>query len=87
MTDIPTNHLRQHLAEILRRVAAGESFRVTRRGRVLAVVVPPGGDVLRLSKVHIGVGTRITADALTEDGGVVHTYTIDRTSNTEENHK
>lgn len=41
MTDIPTNHLRQHLAEILRRVAAGESFRVTRRGRVLAVVVPP----------------------------------------------
>ena len=41
MTDIPTNHLRQRLAEILRRVAAGESFRVTRRGRVLAVVVPP----------------------------------------------
>lgn len=41
MTDIPTNALRQHLAEILRRVAAGESFRVTRRGRVLALLLPP----------------------------------------------
>lgn len=76
MTDIPTNALRQHLAEILRRVAAGESFRVTRRGRALAVLSPPGGDVLRLSKVHIGVGTRITAGVPEEDGGVVHTYTI-----------
>lgn len=41
MTDIPTNALRQHLAKILRRVAAGESFRVTRRGRALGVLSAP----------------------------------------------
>ncbi len=38
--------MRNHSGEILRRVEAGESVRVTNNGRVAAVIVPPTADVL-----------------------------------------
>ena len=45
--------LRQHASELLRRVSAGERIEVTRHGRVVAVLSPPGegeGVVARLER-------------------------------------
>jgi prevent-host-death family protein len=38
---IPHRELRNNSAEILRRVAAGESFEITNHGEVVAVLGPP----------------------------------------------
>lgn len=41
MSTIAHRELRNQSAEILRRVAAGESFEITNHGRVVAMLVPP----------------------------------------------
>ena len=49
MERIGVRELRQRASEWLRRVAQGESFEVTDRGRPVALLVPaPGGDPLDL---------------------------------------
>ncbi len=42
MERIPHRRLRNDSSEILRRVAAGESFEITNKGEVVAVLTPPG---------------------------------------------
>lgn len=42
MTTIPHRELRNNSSEILRRVAAGESFEITNHGVVVARLSPPG---------------------------------------------
>ena len=46
MSTIPHRELRNHSSEILRRVAAGETIRVTNNGEIAAVLVPPTGTPL-----------------------------------------
>ena len=47
MQQIGVRELRQHASRWLARVAAGESFEVTERGRPVALLVPlPGGNGL-----------------------------------------
>lgn len=41
VTTIPHRELRNNSSEILRRVAAGETFEVTNNGKVVAIVSPP----------------------------------------------
>lgn len=41
--DIGVRELKDHLSEVLARVARGETVTVTRRGRRIAEIVPPGG--------------------------------------------
>lgn len=41
MERIPHRELRNNSAEILRRVARGESFEITNHGEVVAVIEPP----------------------------------------------
>ncbi len=48
MERIAHRDLRNQSAEILRRVAAGESFEVTNHGDVVAVLSPPGTVPLRV---------------------------------------
>ncbi len=42
MTEIPLRELRNEVSAVLRRVEAGESLRVTVRGRAVADLVPVG---------------------------------------------
>jgi prevent-host-death family protein len=42
MIDVSVSELRRLLPEYLTRAARGTPVRVTRRGRVIAVIVPPG---------------------------------------------
>jgi prevent-host-death family protein len=46
METVTHREMRNHSGEILRRVEAGESVRVTNNGRVAALIVPPGRDPL-----------------------------------------
>ncbi len=46
MERIPHRELRNNSAEILRRVAAGESFEITNHGKVVAVLRQPSEDDL-----------------------------------------
>lgn len=46
MATIPHGELGDRSGEVLRRVAAGETFEVTRHGEVAALIVPAGGTVL-----------------------------------------
>jgi prevent-host-death family protein len=46
MDTITHRELRNHSAEVLRRVEAGESLQVTNNGRPAARIVPTGGTVL-----------------------------------------
>lgn len=46
---IPHRELRNNSAEILRKVAAGESFEITNHGEVVAMLVPPGLRPLRVT--------------------------------------
>lgn len=46
METVTHREMRNHSGEILRRVDAGESIRVTNNGRVAAVIVPPAADAL-----------------------------------------
>lgn len=48
MERIAHRDLRNSSAEILRRVAAGESFEVTNHGEVVAVLSPPGTVLMRV---------------------------------------
>jgi antitoxin (DNA-binding transcriptional repressor) of toxin-antitoxin stability system len=50
MQRIGVRELRQHASRWLARTAAGESFEVTDRGRLVALLVPPpaGGSLARL---------------------------------------
>ncbi|MBI5850501.1 MAG: type II toxin-antitoxin system prevent-host-death family antitoxin [Planctomycetes bacterium] len=50
MTRIAIQDLKRRLAEVLRRVEAGESFEVTRHGRVVASLTPHVED----SRLHRG---------------------------------
>jgi prevent-host-death family protein len=43
MTDVSVRELKSRLSEYLRRSEGGESFRVTRRGKVIGVLSPPNG--------------------------------------------
>ncbi len=51
MTSVGIRELRQRASELLRRVAAGESFEVTDRGRPVAVLapLPDAGPLARLT--------------------------------------
>lgn len=46
MDTVSHREMRNNSGEILRRVEAGESVRVTNNGRVAALIVPPAGDTL-----------------------------------------
>jgi prevent-host-death family protein len=46
MNTVTHREMRNNSGEILRRVEAGESVRVTNNGRVAAVIVPPATDAL-----------------------------------------
>jgi prevent-host-death family protein len=59
---IPHRELRNNSAEILRRVANGESFEITNHGEVVAVLAPP--------RPHLG-GLRVVKPA-TRRGGWSH---------------
>lgn len=48
MEEITHRQMRNDSAEVLRRVAAGESLLVTNNGQPAAVIAPPQGDVLAL---------------------------------------
>ena len=41
MTEIGVHEARTHLSKLLKRVENGESFSITNRGKVVAVMVPP----------------------------------------------
>lgn len=51
---IPHRELRNNSAQILRKVAAGESFEITNHGDVVAVLVPPG-----LRSLKVTAATRV----------------------------
>jgi len=44
MREVPQRELRNEIAKVLREVAAGESVRITVRGRPVAELVPIGDD-------------------------------------------
>lgn len=46
MDTVTHREMRNNSGEILRRVEAGESVRVTNNGRVAALIVPPAADAL-----------------------------------------
>jgi prevent-host-death family protein len=46
MESVTHREMRNNSGEILRRVDAGESIRVTNNGRVAALIVPPAADAL-----------------------------------------
>lgn len=48
MESIAHRELRNNSGEILRRVAAGESFAVTNNGTTAALLIPPGGTPLEV---------------------------------------
>lgn len=48
MREITHRQMRNESAEVLRRVAAGETILVTNNGRPAAVIGPPPGDALSL---------------------------------------
>ena len=52
MERITHHQLRNASAEILRRVAAGETVLVTNHGEAVAVIGPPAGDVLASLSAH-----------------------------------
>ena len=41
MTEIGVHEAKTHLSKLLKRVENGESFSITNRGKVVAVMVPP----------------------------------------------
>ena len=43
MTEIGVHEAKTHLSRLLKRVENGESFSITNRGRVVAVMAPPRG--------------------------------------------
>ncbi|WP_169799302.1 type II toxin-antitoxin system Phd/YefM family antitoxin [Nocardioides jensenii] len=51
MERIPHRQLRNQSAEVLRRVAGGESFEITNHGEVVAVLRPPTSDDLWESEI------------------------------------
>ena len=72
MTEIGVHEVKTHLSRLLKRVENGESFSITNRGKVVAVMVPPceieqveGNDAysrlieLRV-KFPIGTGREVT---------------------------
>ena len=41
MTEIGVHEAKTHLSKLLKRVENGESFSITNRGKVVAVMIPP----------------------------------------------
>ena len=58
MTEIGVREAKTHLSRLLKRVENGESFSITNRGKVVAVMVPPGDDVGQV-KAHEAYGQLI----------------------------
>ena len=52
MKEITHRQMRNDSADILRRVAAGETILVTNNGQPAAVIGPPPGDMLTLLSAH-----------------------------------
>ena len=46
MTEIGVHEAKTHLSNLLKRVENGESFSITKKGKVIAVVLPPN-DVVK----------------------------------------
>lgn len=67
MREIPQRELRNHVSDVLRTVEAGESLRVTVRGRPVADLVPVTGRKRGLSPVEVA---RIVAQAPLDTGFV-----------------
>lgn len=68
MERIAHRDLRNRSAEILRRVAAGESFEVTNHGDVVAVLVPPRTGAASLNIVKPATRTGAWSDIRPEPG-------------------
>lgn len=72
--DVGVRELKQHLSEYLKRVAAGETVRITDRGIPTALLAPiPGKDSLQqgidegwvrppLHRRQVGVAARVTSE-------------------------
>ena len=65
-----------HLSQLLQKVEMGDSFRITRRGRVVAILVPPANDSpvdlaivnIRTNRKKITLGSKLTIKQLKEEG-------------------
>ena len=64
MSTIPHRELRNHSAEILQRVEAGETFAITNHGRPVARLVPSAGSASALDLLR---GTGRVTDTRTVD--------------------
>jgi prevent-host-death family protein len=60
MRTVTHREMRNQSGEILRLVAGGQTIRVTNRGEVAAVIVPPGGDTFTdlVLRGEVGVARR-----------------------------
>jgi prevent-host-death family protein len=67
MREIPQRELRNNVGAVLREVEAGETLRVTVRGRAVADLVPIAGRKRGLSREDV---VRILADAALDRGFV-----------------
>lgn len=68
-TSIGTFEAKTHLSELLERVAAGESFVITRRGQPVARLVPAGVGAPRPSVEQLIEGARSLRDGVRADSG------------------
>ena len=78
MNDIALFEAKNRLSELINRVEAGEEIAITRRGKVVARLVPPGADAarqrardaiagLRASRKGVSLGRLVSRD-LIRDG-------------------
>ena len=63
MKEITHRQLRNDSADILHRVAAGETILVTNNGLPAAMIGPPPGDVLTLLSAHGQLGKALNSPA------------------------
>lgn len=61
MEEISHRQMRNESAEVLRRVAAGETFLVTNSGQPAAMIGPPPGDVLSVLSAQGQVRDALTS--------------------------
>ena len=69
MSSITHREMRNNSAEILRRVAAGESIQITNNGQIAAVISPPTGTILDelIAQGHARQGVSDLSALLTVD--------------------